>query len=135
MRPPAWHRNSGCRPTAPDHVLVWPEVKDELIAHLVQAVRDFYGDDPQQSPDYGRIINRKATERMARLLDSGTAVIGGNADLDDLYMVPATPGWASTWQVPRALGLPGLHQRPWRPVSQPEDRPGRPLPAIFRTPP
>ena len=39
--------------------------------------------DPQQSPDYGRIINRKATERLARLLDSGTAVVGGRADLDD----------------------------------------------------
>ena len=39
--------------------------------------------DPQQSPDYGRIINRKATEHLARLLDSGTAVGGGRADLDD----------------------------------------------------
>ncbi len=74
--------------TAPDHVLVWPEVKDELVAHLVQAVRDFYGEDPQQSPDYGRIINRKATERLARLLDSGTAAVGGHADLDDLYIAP-----------------------------------------------
>ena len=80
--------NAGQICTAPDHVLVWPEVKDELVAHLVQAVRDSYGDDPQQSPDYGRIINRKATERLARLLDSGTAVIGGRADLDDLYIAP-----------------------------------------------
>src|SRR5262249_23134100 len=43
--------NAGQICTAPDHVLVWPEVKDELVAHLVQAVHDFYGDDPQQSPD------------------------------------------------------------------------------------
>jgi aldehyde dehydrogenase (NAD+) len=69
-------------------VLVWPEVKDELVTHLVQAVHDFYGDDPQQSPDYGRIINRKATDRLARLLDSGTAAAGGHADLDDLYIAP-----------------------------------------------
>jgi acyl-CoA reductase-like NAD-dependent aldehyde dehydrogenase len=80
--------NAGQICTAPDHVLVWPEVKDELVAHLVQAVRDFYGDDPQRSPDYGRIINRKATERLARLLDSGTAVVGGRADLDDFYIAP-----------------------------------------------
>jgi acyl-CoA reductase-like NAD-dependent aldehyde dehydrogenase len=80
--------NAGQICTAPDHVLVWPEVKDELVAHLVQAVRDFYGDDPQKSPDYGRIINRKATERLARLLDSGTAVVGGRADLDDFYIAP-----------------------------------------------
>jgi acyl-CoA reductase-like NAD-dependent aldehyde dehydrogenase len=38
--------NAGQICTAPDHVLVWPEVKDELVEHLVQAVRDSYGDDP-----------------------------------------------------------------------------------------
>jgi aldehyde dehydrogenase (NAD+) len=80
--------NAGQICTAPDHVLVWPEVKDELVAHLVQAVHDFYGADPQQSPDYGRIINRKATERLARLQGSGTAVVGGRADLDDRYIAP-----------------------------------------------
>jgi acyl-CoA reductase-like NAD-dependent aldehyde dehydrogenase len=80
--------NAGQICTAPDHVLVWPQVKDELVAHLVQAVHDFYGDDPQQSPDYGRIINRKATQRLARLQASGTAVVGGRADLDDFYIAP-----------------------------------------------
>jgi acyl-CoA reductase-like NAD-dependent aldehyde dehydrogenase len=90
--------NAGQICTAPDHVLVWPQVKDELVAHLVQAVHDFYGDDPQQSPDYGRIINRKATQRLARLLDSGTAAVGGHADLDDLYIAPTVltgVGWDS----------------------------------------
>jgi aldehyde dehydrogenase (NAD+) len=80
--------NAGQICTAPDHVLVWPEVKEELVGHLVQAVKDFYGDDPQQSPDYGRIIHRKGAERLAGLLDSGTAVVGGTADLDDLYIAP-----------------------------------------------
>jgi acyl-CoA reductase-like NAD-dependent aldehyde dehydrogenase len=80
--------NSGQICTAPDHVLVWPEVKDELVAHLVETVHEFYGDDPQQSPDYGRIVNRKGTERLAGLLDSGKAVVGGNADLDDSYIAP-----------------------------------------------
>jgi acyl-CoA reductase-like NAD-dependent aldehyde dehydrogenase len=80
--------NSGQICTAPDHVLVWPDVKDELVEHLVQTVHEFYGDDPQQSPDYGRVVNRKAAERLAGLLDSGRAVIGGSADLDDRYIAP-----------------------------------------------
>ncbi len=80
--------NSGQICTAPDHVLVWPDVKDELVSHLAQTVREFYGDDPQTSPDYGRIINRKSTERLAGLLESGKAVVGGNADLDDCYIAP-----------------------------------------------
>jgi acyl-CoA reductase-like NAD-dependent aldehyde dehydrogenase len=80
--------NSGQICTAPDHVLVWPDVKDELVEHLVQTVHEFYGDDPQQSPDYGRVVNRKAAERLAGLLDSGRAVVGGSADLDDRYIAP-----------------------------------------------
>jgi acyl-CoA reductase-like NAD-dependent aldehyde dehydrogenase len=80
--------NSGQICTAPDHVLVWPDVKDELVEHLVQTVHEFYGDDPQQSPDYGRVVNRKAAERLAGLLDSGRAVVGGTTDLDDRYIAP-----------------------------------------------
>jgi acyl-CoA reductase-like NAD-dependent aldehyde dehydrogenase len=90
--------NAGQICTAPDHVLVWPEVKDALVEHLVQAVHDFYGEDPQQSPDYGRIVHRKATERLARLLGSGSAVVGGQVDLDDLYIAPTVlvdVGWDS----------------------------------------
>jgi aldehyde dehydrogenase (NAD+) len=58
--------------------------KDELVEHLVKAVHDFYGDDPKTSPDCGRIINRKGTERLSGLLGSGTAMVGGDVDLDDV---------------------------------------------------
>jgi acyl-CoA reductase-like NAD-dependent aldehyde dehydrogenase len=90
--------NGGQICTAPDHVLVWPEIKDELVEHLVQAVRDFYGEEPQQSPDYGRIVNRASAERLAGLLGSGRAVVGGRVDLDDLYVAPTVlvdVGWDS----------------------------------------
>src|SRR5215469_11900717 len=62
--------NSGHICTAPDHVLVWPEVKDELVAELKQAIHDFYGDDAKQSPDYGRVINRRNFDRLAAFLSS-----------------------------------------------------------------
>ena len=82
--------NSGHICTAPDHVLVWPEVKDELVAELKQAIVDFYGEDPKQSPDYGRIINRRNFDRLAGFLDSenGTIAAGGQADPDQLYIAP-----------------------------------------------
>ncbi len=80
--------NSGQICTAPDHVLVWPDVKDELVGHLKDAVHEFYGDDPQKSPDYGRLINRKAFDRLAGLLGSGTVAIGGETDAADLYVAP-----------------------------------------------
>src|SRR5215475_7169861 len=80
--------NSGQICTAPDHVLVWPEVKDDFIRHLTQTIREFYGEDPQQSPDYGRVINRKNFDRLVALLDSGTVAVGGQIDPDDLYIAP-----------------------------------------------
>jgi len=60
--------NSGHICTAPDHVLVRPEVKDELVAEPKQAIRDFNGDDPEQSQDYGRVINRRNFDRLADFL-------------------------------------------------------------------
>jgi len=101
--------NAGQICTAPDHVLVWPDVKDEFIAHVVQAVHDFYGDDPQQSPDYGRVVNRKSTERLAGLLGSGTIAVGVKVDLDDNYIAP-------TVIVDPALDSPIMQQEVFGPI-------------------
>jgi acyl-CoA reductase-like NAD-dependent aldehyde dehydrogenase len=80
--------NGGQLCTAPDHVLVWPEVHDELVAELKEATRAYYGNDPQKSPDYGRVINRKAFDRLQGLLECGKPVIGGQTDAEDLYIAP-----------------------------------------------
>jgi aldehyde dehydrogenase (NAD+) len=80
--------NSGHICTAPDHVLVWPEVKDELVGHLKDAIRDFYGDDPKQSPDYGRVVNRRNFDRLVAFRGSGKIVAGGDSDADELYIAP-----------------------------------------------
>ena len=82
--------NSGHICTAPDHVLVWPQVKDELVAELKQAISDFYGEDPEQSPDYGRVINRRNFDRLASFIstDNGTVAAGGQTDPDQLYIAP-----------------------------------------------
>jgi aldehyde dehydrogenase (NAD+) len=82
------YSNSGHICTAPDHVLVWPEVKDEFVRHLVETIREFYGDDPKRSPDYGRVINRRNFDRLVGLLGSGRAVSGGQSDDAELYIAP-----------------------------------------------
>jgi acyl-CoA reductase-like NAD-dependent aldehyde dehydrogenase len=73
---------------APDHVLVSPEAKDELVAHLKEAIHDFYGDDPKQSPDYGRVINKRNFDRLAAFMGSGTIAAGGETDPGELYIAP-----------------------------------------------
>jgi acyl-CoA reductase-like NAD-dependent aldehyde dehydrogenase len=80
--------NSGHICTAPDHVLVWPEIKDEFVQHMAATVREFYGDDPQKSPDYGRVINQRNFDRLKGLLGSGRVAIGGQTDATERYIAP-----------------------------------------------
>jgi acyl-CoA reductase-like NAD-dependent aldehyde dehydrogenase len=80
--------NSGHICTAPDYVLVWPEVKDELVRRLAETIRDFYGDDPRQSPDYGRVINSRNFDRLVGLLGSGKIAVGGQTDPAERYIAP-----------------------------------------------
>ena len=80
--------NSGQICTAPDHVLVWPEAKDEFVCHLADTIREFYGDDPQKSPDYGRVINQKNFDRLVGLLSSGKVAVGGKSDAVERYIAP-----------------------------------------------
>jgi acyl-CoA reductase-like NAD-dependent aldehyde dehydrogenase len=54
--------NSGHICTAPDHVLVWPEIKEAFVRQMADAIREFYGDYPKLSPDYG--INRRNFDRL-----------------------------------------------------------------------
>ena len=68
---------------APDHVLVWPDLKDAFVCSIGQAIKEFYGDDPKLSPDYGRIVNRKSSDRLAGLLASGKAAVGGQTDANE----------------------------------------------------
>jgi aldehyde dehydrogenase (NAD+) len=80
----AWGKfmNAGQTCVAPDFVLVDRRIRDQLVEAMKQAIRDFYGDDPQKSPDYGRIINRKNFDRLL-----GLAGFIKN-DADDLYIAP-----------------------------------------------
>ena len=82
------YANSGQICTAPDHVLAWPEVKDEFVHLMGETIREFYGDDPIHSPDYGRIIDRRNFDRLAALIGSGTVAHGGQTDAEQLYIAP-----------------------------------------------
>jgi len=66
----AWGKfmNAGQTCVAPDYVLVDRRIRQQLVDALKQAVREFYGDNPQQSPNYGRIVNRKHFDRLTNLL-------------------------------------------------------------------
>src|SRR3954465_8006635 len=68
--------NCGQSCTAPDYVLVFKDVAAEFLKHLKETLTDFYGDDPQNSPDLGRIVSTHHFDRLVKLLDSGTIFHG-----------------------------------------------------------
>lgn len=80
--------NAGQTCTAPDYVLVFPDVAEEFLRSLKDVLLQFYGEDPQKSPDYGRIVNLHHFDRLIRLLASGTIYHGGQYDRDDLFLAP-----------------------------------------------
>jgi aldehyde dehydrogenase (NAD+) len=80
--------NCGQTCTAPDHVLVSRDVAATFLKQLKKTVIDFYGPDPQKSPDYGRIVNTRHFDRLAGLLGAGEHYLGGQQDRDNLYIAP-----------------------------------------------
>lgn len=82
--------NAGQTCVAPDYVLVQKEKRDELIDALIQTTKTFFGDKPELSYDYGRIINEKHFDHLLKLLpEENKIVYGGKHKRDELYMGPA----------------------------------------------
>ncbi|OLT23311.1 aldehyde dehydrogenase [Ornithinimicrobium sp. CNJ-824] len=82
--------NAGQTCVAPDHVLVTRTARDRMLAELVAAVHEFFGDDPRRSPDLGRIVGARQHARLVELLEGagGTVVVGGQHDADERYLAP-----------------------------------------------
>lgn len=88
----AWGRflNNGQTCIAPDYVLVHESRKLALIEELKAVIREHYGENIKENPDYGRIINEKQTERLAKILESDKdlVVFGGDFDIEQRYIAP-----------------------------------------------
>jgi len=79
--------NAGQTCVAPDYVLAIGS-SGKLEAALADAVQAKFGDDPVQSPVYGRIVNHRHFDRLTDLLASGRVVIGGQTDREQKYIAP-----------------------------------------------
>ncbi|MGO1487217.1 MAG: aldehyde dehydrogenase family protein [Arachnia sp.] len=86
----AWGKFSNCGQTcvAPDYVLTTPELVEPLAREIARVTRQMYNSDPAKSRNYGRIVNEKHTARLAGLLESGRAYMGGGADVAERYIAP-----------------------------------------------
>jgi aldehyde dehydrogenase (NAD+) len=85
--------------TSPGYAYVYESVVDEFIAECKRAVVELYGTDPKTNPDYSKIINPKAVERLASLIDPAKVIAGGEADPEARYIDP-TILYPVTWDDP-----------------------------------
>ncbi|MFV1884758.1 MAG: aldehyde dehydrogenase [Balneola sp.] len=86
----AWGKfvNAGQTCVAPDYLLVHPSIKTAFLEELKKAVTSLYGDDPEQSEDYPRIINENHFDRISSFLNNGKLVFGGQTNVATNYVAP-----------------------------------------------
>lgn len=80
--------NAGQTCVAPDYLLVHKKVKDKLLQQMKAHLKEFYGDDPQKSPDYARIISTRHFDRINRLIVPEKVTYGGKTNREDKYISP-----------------------------------------------
>lgn len=80
--------NAGQTCIAPDYFLVEKSIKEILIKDLKEAITKAYGENPEQSSDYPRIVNSKNLGRLAKMLEGVNVVHGGQINETDNYLAP-----------------------------------------------
>ncbi len=80
--------NAGQTCIAPDYLLVHQSIKPKLIEFLKEEIILAYGENPEISPDYARIINEKNWKRQLALLENETILLGGQSSAEDFYLSP-----------------------------------------------
>lgn len=80
--------NAGQTCIAPDYILVHKNSKSDFIQFLKDEITQAYGDNPEVSPDYTRIINSKNWSRLVAMIEEPKVVFGGQFNSKTHYISP-----------------------------------------------
>ena len=85
-----WGKFLNCGQTciAPDFLIVKRNIKDKLITHLSEEIEKAYGENPKNSEDYPRIVNKTNLSRLSNLIKDTKIIFGGEYDLETCYFSP-----------------------------------------------
>lgn len=86
----AWSKfvNAGQTCVAPDYILVHETIKENFIEEIKKVLLKMYGEAPQSSPDYSRIINEQRFDKLIGYLQKGNILLGGQFDVSDKFIAP-----------------------------------------------
>lgn len=80
--------NAGQTCIAPDYILIQHQMKSQFVAFLKEEIQNAYGENPQISNDYARIVNEKNWLRLVNFIEPKKVLIGGETDIEDKYIAP-----------------------------------------------
>lgn len=80
--------NAGQTCVAPDYILVHHKIKAIFVKLLIEEIEKALGTNPEESPDFARIINLKNWQRQLSLLENQKILFGGQSNRDSLYLAP-----------------------------------------------
>ncbi|GAA0512292.1 aldehyde dehydrogenase family protein [Deinococcus depolymerans] len=127
--------NAGQTCVAPDHAWVPPELETPFVDAARTYLRGAYGEGhaAQRSPDYARLIDRPALDRLLGLIDDArthgaTLATGGQTDPADRFLAPTiltgvTPDMAIMQEELFGPVLPVLRARPDEAMTWIRERP------------
>ena len=84
--------NCGQTCIAPDYLFIHEEIAEQFIQELKKWIKTFYSEKPNESSDYGKIINQRHFKRIQNYLADGEIIYGGNVLEEDLYISPTLMG-------------------------------------------
>lgn len=86
-----WGKLLNCGQTcvAPDYIYVHKKVKEQFLKELKNEIKVQYGENPQESVDYPRMVNEREFDRVISYINNNETIYsGGSYDKSDLYIEP-----------------------------------------------
>ncbi|RXR30082.1 aldehyde dehydrogenase [Flavobacterium piscinae] len=80
--------NAGQTCIAPDYILVQAKEKYNFVELLKQEITRAYGENPEESPDFARIINTKNWQRLQAMIEPEKVIFGGISNEESRYISP-----------------------------------------------
>jgi aldehyde dehydrogenase (NAD+) len=68
--------------------LIDKKVKDKFLDLISKEIKNFYGENPETSNDFSRVITSESVLRLKGLMNSGQIVTGGITDEKTRYVAP-----------------------------------------------
>ena len=85
-----WGKFVNCGQTciAPDYILVHQKSKAQFIDCLKAEITNAYGENPEISPDFARIINGRNWSRLIEMIEPDKVIFGGQHTNETNYLAP-----------------------------------------------